>query len=453
MRKFTPFLTAKNKALIMLFDLMLLILVIMGAHFLRFGYVSHELLFVGPMWFIAAIVLTSLYVFGAYDLDSENSHFAMMTRTLMAVLVGLFTTMVFNYIFAQNREGVYGRGVLVGSLVIFAAVAVSYRIATVQFFNGFRSEFNWLLLIDDQSLPFFISDLGRRNLLGHITFLTEKGAGDQGGCWAELDKYLDRRWSGVICALSSDIVSSEVGQTLTRAKLAGHNVMGLSQFYELHWSNVPVYTLGPEWFIAADSFNLVHNPIGLRLKRLGDLLLSATMLLLSWPIMLLVAMAIRIEGRGDVLYRQTRTGKDGRPFTIYKFRSMKHDAEKNGAQWAQKNDPRITPVGRFIRMTRLDELPQLYNVFRGDMSFIGPRPERPEFNEMLEPLIPYYGLRRLVRPGITGWAQVSYPYGASVEDAREKLQYDLYYIKHYSFLLDLIIVLRTIRVVLMSRGH
>ncbi|MBV2167562.1 MAG: exopolysaccharide biosynthesis polyprenyl glycosylphosphotransferase [Bdellovibrio sp.] len=453
MRKFSPFLTAKNKIFIMLFDLMMLIFVIAGVYFFRFGHVSHELLLIPALWFIVFLLLVSLYVFGTYDLDTQASRFQMLTRTMLAILIGLVGVVVFNYAFAQDREGLFGRGVLIGSLVVFGGLAILYRLATVQFFNGFRSEFNWLLLIDDKNLQFFESDLGRRGLLGHITFLTEKGCGGGGGSWFELDAYLNRRWSGVICALDPQSLGSDVGQTLMRAKLAGHNVMGLSQFYELHWSKVPVYFLGPEWFIAAESFNLVHHPVGLRIKRLGDLFFSIILLSVFWPVMLFVACAIYLESSGPIIYKQVRTGKDGRLFTIYKFRSMVNNAEKNGAQWAQANDSRMTRIGRFLRLTRLDELPQLFNVFKGDMSFIGPRPERPEFNEMLAPLIPYYNLRQLVRPGITGWAQVCYPYGASIEDAREKLQYDLFYIKYYSFLLDLIILLRTVRVVLMSKGR
>jgi len=164
-------------------------------------------------------------------------------------------------------------------------------------------------------------------------------------------------------------------------------------------------------------------------------------------------LAVVIESRGGALFKQARVGKSGRSFTIYKFRSMRSDAEKDGAQWAVTNDARVTRVGKFIRTSRLDELPQLFNVIRGDMSFIGPGPERAEFNQNLEKQIPFYNVRHLVRPGITGWAQVLFPYGASVEDAKEKLQLELYYIKNYSPLLDLMIILKTVSVVLLGRGR
>jgi len=167
--------------------------------------------------------------------------------------------------------------------------------------------------------------------------------------------------------------------------------------------------------------------------------------------MLIAAIAIKLDTRGPVFYSQTRTGLSGVTFRLYKFRTMVKDAEKSGPRWTKKDDPRITRVGRFLRSTRIDELPQLWNVLLGEMSFIGPRPERPDFNAELEAAIPYYDLRHLVKPGITGWAQVLYPYGASVEDAREKLQYDLYYIKNYSVMLDLVILIRTLRAV--GRGR
>ena len=184
------------------------------------------------------------------------------------------------------------------------------------------------------------------------------------------------------------------------------------------------------------------------------MILAALLLLVFSPLMLLVALAIKLDSPGSVFYTQVRTGLHGKPFGVYKFRSMYQDAEKRGgAQWAKERDPRITRVGRWLRLTRIDELPQIVNVLRGEMSLIGPRPERPEFDVKLKQKIPYYDVRYLVKPGITGWAQVMYPYGASIEDAYEKLAYDLYYIKNYSFWLDLAIALKTVRVVLFGKGR
>ena len=188
--------------------------------------------------------------------------------------------------------------------------------------------------------------------------------------------------------------------------------------------------------------------------RLFDMVISVIALIAAMPLMLIAALAITVESRfaGPVFYRQTRVGRKGRLFQIVKFRTMVVDAEKHGAQWAATGDNRITPVGRFLRATRIDELPQFLNVLRGDMSVIGPRPERPEFTGELAQHIPHYGIRHEIKPGITGWAQVNYPYGSSVEDARKKLEYDLYYLQHGNFLMDLLIALKTIKVCVAGTG-
>ena len=187
-------------------------------------------------------------------------------------------------------------------------------------------------------------------------------------------------------------------------------------------------------------------------KRAFDILAALSLIVLFSPLLALTAIAIRLDTKGPVLYRQRRVGLGGREFDIYKFRSMRTDAEKDGARWAAANDDRITRVGRFIRRTRIDEIPQAINVLKGDMSFVGPRPERPEFVTLLANEIPHYGQRLLVKPGITGWAQVRHVYTASVEGARDKLAYDLYYIKHFSLFLDFMIVLLTVRVALLGIG-
>ena len=188
------------------------------------------------------------------------------------------------------------------------------------------------------------------------------------------------------------------------------------------------------------------------LQRVGDVLTSLGLLIFTLPLMLLVALIVRLDSPGPVLYRQERVGLGGVPFTLLKFRSMNANAEARGPAWAQARDPRVTRVGSFMRRTRIDELPQLVNVLRGQMSFIGPRPERPHFVEQLAGAIPFYRERARVKPGLTGWAQVNYPYGASVEDAKAKLSYDLFYVRNRSVLLDLSILFATVRVILFQEG-
>ena len=189
-----------------------------------------------------------------------------------------------------------------------------------------------------------------------------------------------------------------------------------------------------------------------KVKRYSDVVASAAALFFSFPFCLLISLAIKLDSRGPVFYRQERVGEDGKTFDLLKFRSMRIDAEENGPVWAKSNDERATRVGRMIRKLRLDEIPQMINVLRGEMSFVGPRPERPFFIEQLKEEIPFYFQRHIVKPGITGWAQIRYPYGASKEDALEKLKYDLYYIKHMSTFFDLMIILETIKIALVGKG-
>ena len=210
-------------------------------------------------------------------------------------------------------------------------------------------------------------------------------------------------------------------------------------------------SLRPSWLIFSDGFRvgLVHSFF----KRVFDVLASVVLLVFGLPLIIVAAIAIRLESKGPIFYRQERLGLGGQPFLLLKFRSMKVDAESSGVpQWAEQNDSRITRIGNFIRQTRIDEIPQILNVLRGDMSFVGPRPERSYFVEQLTQKIPYYFERHRVKPGITGWAQLNYSYGASIEDAKEKLKYDLYYIKNCSVFLDLIILMQTARVIVWPNG-
>ncbi|HUG37544.1 MAG TPA: TIGR03013 family XrtA/PEP-CTERM system glycosyltransferase, partial [Candidatus Limnocylindrales bacterium] len=241
-------------------------------------------------------------------------------------------------------------------------------------------------------------------------------------------------------------------KALLDCRMRGIQVEDWPTFYEKETGKILVTDLRPSWLIFSDGF--VKTARTEIIKRTVDMALSLVGLLLALPIMALVGLAIKLESAGPVLFRQPRLGQNGRVFILNKFRSMRRDAEKEtGPVWATERDPRTTRVGALLRRTRLDELPQLFNVLVGDMSFIGPRPERPEFVYELQKQIPFYMERLSVKPGITGWAQVQYGYGASVEDALEKLQYDLYYIKNLSLFLDLLILLNTIQVVVFARGR
>ena len=238
---------------------------------------------------------------------------------------------------------------------------------------------------------------------------------------------------------------------LLRIKTTGVHVNEFSSFLERETGRIDLDTVNPSWLIFSDGFSS-GRMISSVIKRLFDIVASALVLCLTGPIILLFALLVKIDSRGPAFYRQQRVGLFGENFDVIKLRSMRTDAEVAGAQWAAKDDPRVTRVGRFIRKVRIDELPQAWSVLKGEMSFVGPRPERPQFVAELEEQLRYYAERHMVKPGITGWAQINYPYGASIEDSRHKLEFDLYYAKNYTPFLDLLIILQTLRVILWSEG-
>jgi len=239
---------------------------------------------------------------------------------------------------------------------------------------------------------------------------------------------------------------------LLKCKIRGVDIIYLSTFFERHFGRITLDSISPSFFVFSDGF--IKNNLNDHIKRLFDIIVSLSLLIIAWPFMLITTLLIILESQSfkNILYKQIRVGKYNKNFPVLKFRSMVVDAEKNGAQFAQSSDPRVTAIGNFIRKTRIDELPQLFNVLFGQMSFVGPRPERPEFVKDFTKEIKYYGIRHHVKPGITGWAQICYPYGASIEDTKNKLEFDLYYMKNYSLFLDVMIIIQTVQVVLWKQG-
>ncbi len=240
---------------------------------------------------------------------------------------------------------------------------------------------------------------------------------------------------------------------LVQYKLEGLQYYNYLEFYETYENKLPISHLSPKWFLENTGFEIYHNNFNLKAKRLLDLFFAMLIGIFAAPVIILAAIIVKLESKGPIFFIQERIGEGNKKFNIVKFRSMTTDAEKDGPQWASKNDNRVTKFGKIMRATRIDELPQLWNVLRGEMSFVGPRPEREFFIQQLEKEIPYYNLRHTVKPGLTGWAQVMYPYGASVEDAYRKLQYDLYYIKHHSIPFDVKVLLKTVTIVIFGKGR
>jgi sugar transferase (PEP-CTERM system associated) len=240
--------------------------------------------------------------------------------------------------------------------------------------------------------------------------------------------------------------------SLLETKMMGTQISDMSSFLERQTGRVDLESVSPSWFIFSDGFKASQFS-SIIIKRGFDFIVSGLLLITTAPILLVTAIAIKLNSRGPVFYRQERVGQFGQTYNVLKFRSMRTDAEADGKpQWAASGDSRVTSVGRIIRASRIDEIPQIFNVFSGDMSFVGPRPERPFFVDQLTRAIPFYAERHVVKPGITGWAQINYPYGASIEDARHKLEYDLYYVKNYSIFLDILTLIQTVRVVLWQDG-
>lgn len=281
-------------------------------------------------------------------------------------------------------------------------------------------------------------------------------------CLTEQDEELSKRLCGVpiagriedaarICQHSGArevVIASEQAsqpraqQAMVQCLRMGCRVTNMPTFYEKTFREVPVDHINSDWFLFADLDTHREELVGI--KRATDMVLAGVGLLVTLPACILAALAIKLDSRGPIIYSQERVGLHGKPFRLHKFRTMVPDAERKGAVWAKRKDPRVTRVGHFLRASRIDELPQLWNILRGQMSLVGPRPERPEFVAALADHIPFYNERHLVKPGLTGWAQINYRYGASVADTRRKLQFDLYYIRHMSPELDLMIILRTI---------
>jgi sugar transferase (PEP-CTERM system associated) len=385
------------------------------------------------------------------------------------ILFGAVTSFFFLSVVYYLDPGVMlGRGVLVISLCLFALLQFCCHVLFLVGKNNYRFS-QKVLVLGTGVLAAQIGALisaNKRNLtlagyssccLGSLEKNDTKTAPLDvpqdmilGNCDELLDTAIRTQAEVIVLALSERRGVFPLSDVL-RCKLNGFQIMDAPTFYELAMGKLMLESITPSWFIFSSGFRRTN--IFSIFKRAIDIVLSCIGLLLTLPFFPLIALAIKLDSPGPVFFRQERVSMREKLFVLYKFRTMGQDAEKGtGAIWAEKNDPRVTTLGRFFRGSRIDEIPQLINVLKGDMSFVGPRPERPEFVEKLKLVIPYYSKRHLIKPGLTGWAQVRYPYGASVEDAFEKLRYDLYYIKNICPFLDTLIFFETIKVVLFGNG-
>ena len=440
-------------------------LALYAALFIRFRAGVHDLPQLtqefGPLWprgvAFSMIVTTCLLAFGLYNTRQRTQLTGLLARLLLALLVSACAVAALFYVIPTIHpfRGVAAIAVILSVCGVLASRAVFARVADEEIFK--RS----VLVYGSGHAAAAIARLRRSNdRLGFALAGFVQPPGEERVVPSE--RVLDS--GGDLCTLCERLGITEVVVAmddrrcgfpipeLLDCRLAGIDVIELLTFLERETGRVRIDVLNPSWMIFSQGFR--RDPLRLFSSRSLDLLASLAVLVVALPAMALTFFAIKLEDgwHAPTLYRQARVGLGGKVFKVLKFRSMRQDAELNGAQWAQHADPRVTRVGAIIRKLRIDELPQVINVLRGHMSFVGPRPERPEFVAQLAEKIPYYVQRHCVKPGITGWAQLCYPYGSSEADALEKLQYDLYYIKNNSLLFDLAILIQTAEVVLFGKG-
>ncbi len=404
---------------------------------------------------VTALCQLCFYYNDLYDLTVVHSNRELVVRLLQAAgaaaIVLAFACVMFPTLILDP-------GTFVTALCVFVVAVLTWRITFNHLARDPHLEERVLIVGTGKTARVLAQQIGTNQDFAYrlVGFVDEREKAtyvrqhDILGTASDIDRIVANRHVDRIIVGLSDRRGRLPIEALLRAKMSGVRVEDATTTYERLTGKILIDDLKPSWLIFSDGFRA--SRLTRFVKRMLDLSFSIILAICTLPLMLATAIAITLDSAGPALYSQERVGENGRVFKIYKFRSMRSDAERGTPVWARDRDDRITRVGRFIRNTRLDELPQLWNVMRGDMSFVGPRPERPFFVEQLAREIPFYLQRHAVRPGLTGWAQVKYQYGSTVEDAMEKLRYDLYYIKHLSVFFDLTIVLDTVKVILFGKG-
>ena len=434
------------------------------------GVVRRDAFFVTPFEFLLVdcvsllVLLQALYIVGGYNRNTETRSLTYTAEHILAIAAaGVISSLLIYSAAAYEGSMRPSRGVLLVSFILFAPISLLYRrffrrvvVASAaqraflvvgggelaaQFYRAYVHSPN------QQQLEFVDDDPA---CVGS-TIAGEGSPTIQGGIGSKLAN-LDPRYSGVILAQSVDRLGRDLIERLVRTQFQRTRVYTLESFYEAHWRHVPMHMIDPFWPLQM-GFQLARISPYHYLKRLCDVMASALLLILSSPVIVIAWLLISLTSKGPAIFGQVRVGREGQRFTAYKFRTMRLNGAENDEIYTREDDPRVTPVGKWLRKLRFDELPQLWNVLKGDMSLIGPRAEWEKCVERYEKRIPFYHFRHLVKPGITGWAQVNYPYGESEDDAINKLQYDLYYIRHYSLKLDAMIVLKTVHTMLFGKGR
>jgi sugar transferase (PEP-CTERM system associated) len=463
MRAITRVLTGRSVGLV-LFETILIVTVIVSAAFVRFGAAAPAFIVAGDgivrFLVVAAVLQACLYYGDLYDIRTLADRREMFARFVQAIAVGSFLLAGLYYIAPAL---IIGRGVIVIAALGLVVVIPGWRLVFEWLSRNMRPREKLLLVGTGAAAIDLARELfERRHELGvEIVGFVDPDPARIGapvinpgvvGTIEDIPAIVREQGVDRVVVSLTDARGKLPVDELLKMKLDGVTFDHLAAVYEQYTGKIAVENLRPSWLIFSPGFK--KSRLLSLAKRSIDIVAASVGLVVALPLLALVALSVRLTSNGPVLYHQRRVGLQGRVFVVHKFRSMRADAEaETGAVWASKDgDTRVTPLGSLLRRTRLDELPQLWNVLRGDMSFVGPRPERPEFVDELTKQIPFYRQRHVVRPGLTGWAQVRYTYGASVEDALQKLQYDLFYIKHLAISFDLFIIFSTIKTVILRKG-
>ncbi len=446
-------------ALLFLLDALTLALVFAAAAWLRQVPLTPEYL-QGVLPVPLALILGCLYLIDGYNRETDMLGQDYASQHLIACLGALIATLLATYVVSTESSPLQiSRLVIAGAFASFAPLSlILRRLIRLRIIRGFR--YRALVFIGTpHDWDSFRADCKRHGMRQPLFFARIEQAAGKDDSGAHISGILDEverggvRAEAIVVQDSGDALPDAIAERLVRCFFRGIPTFTLDLFQQVYWRKIPLTRLRHAWLFE-EGFDLSRDPVFERLKRLMDILLSLFGLLLASPLLLTAALLIWLEDRGPVLFAQTRIGRNERPFRLYKLRTMRQQAPGTQADpYTRERDPRITRIGQFLRNTRIDEFPQLLNVLRGQMSLIGPRAEWDRLVAGYQREIPCYHFRHLVRPGITGWAQVNYPYGANTEDTRRKLEYDLYYIRHYSLRLDASIILKTIHIMLFGKGR
>jgi len=442
-RKLKQILLISGDILLLYFSLWLTLLI-------RYGQIPSKTLWFSHLISFSIIFLFWLIVFYLNDLYNLNflknttSFFSNLFRSL---IINLILAVVFFYFLSPQFTP---KRILFLNLIIFTLLFTFWRFIFNQFLVGVGPQENLLIIKSKEETQELIKKIIKLPALG-FNLKAVINLEKTNHYNLEDLKNLIKKEKITTVVLDNPQKYPEIIITLYQFLSQGVKFFDLASFSEKFISEIPVSVTEEIWFL--ENLRDLEKRFYEIFKRFLDIFLALILGLISLIFYPLIILTIKLFSPGPIFYRQKRVGRLGKEFTIIKFRTMIPGAEKNGPKWAEENDERVTKIGRFLRNTRLDELPQLFNILKGEMSFVGPRPERPEFVKDLTKKIPHYHLRHLIRPGLTGWAQINYPYGASVKDALKKLQYDLFYLKNRSFILDLKIILKTINLILQARGR